>query len=153
MNKDDDIKVIPFISEENPVIPEQEEKVRPEEALDLFLEQLRLLYMDIFSDEDEEELDPETIRASYQLQRELRYAVCDQGQVIHVILALYLDRVHDINRPSDCHESWYDLFSDDDMRVNAIRIMNMVHYEVIKILSITIREYEAVMREEDEKKK
>ena len=103
-----------------------------------FLHEMRLLYLDLMSGEDE--VDTETIRASYQFQREVRYALTDCGSKIDVYVHIFLTAIYNPEEAPN-GASWYEFFADDD-RVSALKILNMLIYEASQFLIEGLNEKE-----------
>jgi hypothetical protein len=131
--KDDDPKVIHLsISTNNEEITEK--KIEITDWVEHFTHTMRFLYIDYMSEEEEEEeeLDAETVRFSYQFERELRTIIlldCDPI-VIKFILKFFLENLFDPeNSPKG---KWMELICDDDMKINALKVINAVLYSTIK---------------------
>jgi hypothetical protein len=92
-----------------------------------FLNEMRMLYLDLFADQDE--LDPEVIKVSYQLQKALKFAILNGGHQSPTIVAMYFKNFYN-NDKTPYDTEWYDLLSDDDMQINAYQIMQAVCYSV-----------------------
>lgn len=120
------------------------DKIDLSNSIDHFTHTFRMLYMDYMSDEDEEELDAETIRFSYQFERELKYALFDNSYNVEVFIQIFMDTIFDPEKaPLD--REWIDLIADDDMRLNALRVVNTVFHSVLLVCY-------ALLEGEDEEK-
>ncbi len=90
----------------------------------------RNLYLDTVCEEED---DIESIKIAFELERELKYAIFESGEKIDLFLHLYFQNSfrEDV---SPYNTSWIRFFSDDDMRVNAYRILSAIQYDVMKML-------------------
>ena len=112
-----------------------------EEELDLsssiqrFVHTMRMVYLDHLCDDDDDELDSEIVRTSYQLAQELKYAIADCGEDMSLYLHLYLENVFDLDKPAH-HDSWFELMCDDDMKVTALKLLVSTQYAVAQIMMV-----------------
>tara|TARA_R110001592_G_scaffold142674_5_gene364902 strand:+ start:288 stop:722 length:435 start_codon:yes stop_codon:yes gene_type:complete len=112
-------------------IIEEDESLDYSNSVSETLATFRNLYLDIVCEDDEDDI--ENLKLSYELERELRHAIYDSGERIHVFLHLYLENLFS-TEVSPYKSSWIRFFSDDDMRINAYRILSAIQYDVTKML-------------------
>ena len=129
---DDDLRIVPL----KPNDTDNEEDAT--EAIPELLYQMRMLYLDLMSD-DEEELDSDTIRLSYLFQNELKHCLFDCGSPIDEIVHIFLENIFDIEKPPE-GESWFECFTDDDMRINALKFLNILQHSVSAHLLGTVKQ-------------
>ena len=112
-------------------IIEEDESLDYSNSVSETLATFRNLYLDIVCEDDEDDI--ENLKLSYELERELRHAIYDSGERIDVFLHLYLENSFS-TEVSPYKSSWIRFFSDDDMRINAYRILSAIQYDVTKML-------------------
>jgi len=112
-----------------------EEKLDLSNTVERFISAMRILYTDHMCDgyDDEEELDIETMRTSYLFARELKYAIADGGEDILLHVNIFLETIFKPEH-SPYGNSWFELICDDDMKINALKVMQSVQYGVIQML-------------------
>ena len=121
-----------------------------------FIENVRLNYIDTILGE-EDDLDAETVRLSYQLARELRNTIADCEYDISLYLHVYMETLYSNDAPP-YHDNWFPLYAHDDMQINAYRIMQSVWTGLLELvmgkIDITIEtpddENEKVSEENEE---
>ncbi len=129
-DNDKDFRIVSLHNETD--IDEPVEQLDLTNIVERFVSTMRMMYMDHTCDE-EEELDTETIRTSYQLAKELRYAISDCGEDMGLYLHIYLETLFN-DEQSPINGTWFELICDDDMKINALKIMHSVQYSVCQML-------------------
>lgn len=97
-----------------------------------FLTSMRLLYLEYMCEDDDDDLDIEVVRFSYQFERELRYVISDtdfRGETDKLLETFMNHIFHPDVSPLGTH--WIDLLSDDNMQINALRVMNGVYHSLL----------------------
>jgi hypothetical protein len=126
---DDEIKIITLNPNKEEVKNDNEE-IDLSHSIENFTYTFRMLYMDYMCDDAEAELDAETIRFSYQFERELKYVLFDNNYNIETFVQLFMDAIFDPEK-APFNREWMDLIADDDMKLNALRVVNTVLHSVL----------------------
>jgi hypothetical protein len=112
-------------------IIQEDESIDYSNSVSETLATFRNLYLDIVCEDDHDDI--ENLKLGYELERELKYAIFDSGERIDVFLHLYLQNSFSME-VSPYNTSWVRFFSDDDMRINAYRILSAIKYDVMQML-------------------
>jgi hypothetical protein len=143
--KDKELKIIQL----EPTDTVEEEHLDLTNTTERFTTTIRLVFMEYMGEDADDEIDAETVKLSYQLARELKYAISDCGEDMELYLHVFLETLFD-EEQSPYHRDWLELFSDDEMRINALRIIQSVQYAVCQLFMAKM--HGNLMKEDNDEK-